>query len=342
MTSWGKREWAARVLATTGVGEVWRRLALVRNRITILAYHRVYDLAEEELFPFDPELVSATPADFRWQMEQVLRVGSPITFARLAEALDAGAELPLHPVIVTFDDGHRDNFTHAFPVLRDLGIPATVFLSTGYVGGTGTFWFDRVANLLYRAPRGRIKVPGIDFEECLGEDVVSRRKAAERLLRALKAVPDTARLTALADLEGTLGASLPPEDAAFSGVLSWEEVREMARGGLEFGSHTVTHPVLTRLESEALAHELSFSRCTIERELGQPVTAIAYPVGGPEAFDERVVSATVQAGYRFGVSYVSGVNAGLPDPYRLKRLHVERYTSRPYFQALLAAPSLFA
>ena len=342
MSRWGKREWAARVLAATGVGDAWRRLAPAGNRITILAYHRVYDVGEEDAFPFDPELVSATLAGFRWQMEQVLRVGSPITFARLAEALDARADLPPRPIIVSFDDGHRDNFTHAFPVLREFGIPATVFLSTGYVGGTGTFWFDRVAQLLYHAPSGRVRVPAVAFEAAVGDDVASRRESAGRLLRLLKAVPDTVRRSALADLEDALGSRPPPGDAALSGALTWDQVREMAQGGVEFGSHTVTHPVLTRLEDGPLTDELVSSRRAIEKEVGQPVTTIAYPVGGREAFDERVVSASARAGYRFGVSYVSGVNAGVPDPYRLRRLHVERYTSRAYFQALLSAPRLFA
>lgn len=342
MTGVGKREWAARLLAATGVGEAWRRLAPVGNRITILAYHRVYDLGEEDGFPFDPELVSATPADFRWQMQHVLRAGSPMTFARLAAVLDARADLPTHPIIVTFDDGHGDNFTRAFPVLRDLGIPATVFLSTGYVGKAGTFWFDRVVQLLYRAPRGKVCVPTVALDEQIGPDVASRRETAGRLLRVLKAVPDAVRLCALRELEDALGGYPPPGDAALSGALTWDQVREMARAGIEFGSHSVTHPVLTRLDDGSLADELALSRRTIEKEVGQAVTAVAYPVGGPEAFDERVVSASVRAGYRFGVSYVSGVNDGVPDPYRLRRLHVERYTSRAYFEALLSVPGLFA
>lgn len=342
MTGLGKREWVARVLAATGVGGAWRRLAPVGSRITILAYHRVYDIGEEDEFPFDPELVSATPADFRWQMERVLRAGSPTTFARLAAAIDGGTDPPPRPIIVTFDDGHRDNFTHAFPVLRDLGIPATVFLSTGYVGTAGTFWFDRVVQLLYRAPRGRVRVRAAAFDEEAGDHVASRRASAARLLRVLKAVPDAVRLCALRELEDALGRYPPPGDDALSGALTWDQVREMARGGIEFGSHAVTHPVLTRLEDGPLANELASSRRTIEKEVGQPVTALAYPVGGTEAFDERVVSSSARAGYRFGVSYVSGVNDGVPDPYRLRRLHVERYTSRAYFEALLSVPRLFA
>lgn len=342
MMGWGKREWVARVLAATGVGEAWRRLDPAGSRLTILAYHRVWDIGPEDTFPFDVELVSATPADFRWQMEQVLRACSPITFARLAESLDDGVDLPPRPIIVTFDDGHRDNYTHAFPVLRELGVPATVFVSTGFIGSAGTFWFDRVVQLLHHAPRGRVEVPAVGFTAFVGDDVAARRESAGRLLRMLKAVPDTVRLSAVTQMEDALGTRTPLADGVLSGALTWDEVREMARGGIEFGSHTVSHPVLTRLEDGPLGDELSRSRRDIEHEVGQSVTALAYPVGGPEAFDERVVSAAIRAGYRFGVSYVSGVNAGLSDPYRLRRLHVERYTSRAYFRGLLAVPRIFA
>lgn len=342
MRTWGKREWAARLLVAAGAAETWGRLAPVQGRLLILAYHRVYGIGDEAVFPFDLELVSASPQDFRWQMEQVLRTCTPVSFAVLAAALDGGVPLPRRPIIVTFDDGYRDNFAHAFPTLKELGIPATVFLSTGYVGKPGTFWFDRAAQLVYRAPVGALSLRSFEFQAQLGEDRSSRRPATERLLRALKKVPDGVRRRALVELEETLGRYAPAQDDALSRALTWDEARTMAHHGIEFGSQAVTHPVLTRLDDGALAEELAASRQTIEAELGQRVIAIAYPDGGLDAFDDRVIAATVRAGYQFGVSYVSGVNEEGFDPYRLKRLHVERYTSRAYFRCLLAAPRLFA
>lgn len=340
--SLGKRELAAQLLARSGAARVLQRLAGGAGLVTILAYHRVFDMGDEAAFPFDPELVSATSADFRWQMEQVLRAGTPITFRRLAEALDGGQELPARPILVTFDDGHRDNFTHALPVLRSLGVPATVFLSTGYVGCPGTFWFDRVAQLLYRAPRGRVEVAAATFMAEL-DGVASRRVAAGRLLAALKGVPDAARRGALAELEAKLAPAAPAGDQALSGAVTWDEARALAAAGVELGSHTVSHPILTQVDDAALERELVDSRGAIERETAQPVTAIAYPVGGEQAFDGRVAAAAARAGYRFGASYVSGVNErALGERFALRRLHVERYTTRAYFASLLALPRLFA
>lgn len=332
---------AARLVAAAGIPHALRALPWRSRHVTILAYHRIYDMGDEATFPFDPELVSATPADFAAQMQWVRRWGTPLTFRRLGEALDSG-RLPRRPVLVTFDDGHLDNYTEAFPILQAAGVPATIFLSTGYVSGRGTFWFDRVAHLLFRAPGGVLRLARGGFEAPLG-DVASRREAAGRLLEKLKRVPDADRLAALADLESQLGRAAPPADARHSAALTWDHVREMAAAGVEFGSHAVSHPVLTMQDDRTLAYELEESKRAIEEHTGTDVTAVAYPVGGPGAFDERVVAAVRAAGYRFGVSYVSGVNPLCTlAPYALKRLHVERYTSAPLFKSVLALPGLFA
>ena len=335
----GKRELLARTLALARLPELCLALNGMSGQLVVLAYHRVCDLGIEDEFPYDPELVSATPEDFSWQMEFVRRHFRVITFARLIASLELGSPLPRRALIITFDDGHRDNHEHAFPVLRRLGLPATIFLSTGYIGGRDTFWFDRVAYLLYHAPRGTLTLRDIAFTADL-QDVRSRRVAAERLLQILKRVRNGERLEILRQLE-RLVPFAPRDDAARSGALDWEQVREMSEAGIEFGSHAVTHPVLTALEDDALDQELRESRHTIEQETGRACDVIAYPVGSG-AFDERVTAAARRRGYKLGVSYTSGTNyVRQIERFSIRRLHVERYTSRQYFQSMLAVPRIF-
>ena len=125
--------------------------------------------------------------------------------------------------------------------------------------------------------------------------------------------------------------------------MGWSQVEEMFRSGIEFGSHGLSHAVLSRLNAADLARELTESRLAIERVTGAPVTAIAYPVGGEDSIDDRVVAAARNAGYRIGFTYVPGSNRADPtDRMRLARQHVERYTGRAYFQGLLAFPSVFS
>lgn len=329
------------MVAGAGLDRMALRLRAGPSRVlTILAYHRIYDMGPEDDFPFDPELVSATVADFRWQMQTLARRCTPIAMGEAVRRMEKGEALPPRAVAVTFDDGHRDNYTHAFPILRETGVPATIFLSTSYIGAPGTFWFDDVAHQLYRAPSGRLELASLSLALELS-DVASRRAATGRVLGAMKEVPDTTRCQALAELEAAAGVR--GHDGR-SATLTWEQAREMHDSGLvELGSHTVSHPILSRLGDAALERELADSRRELRERLGNEAEQLAYPVGGESAYDERTVRTARACGYRLGLTYVSGVNPWpLADAFRLRRLHVERYTTRARFASMLAFPRLFA
>lgn len=337
----GKKERLARLLAATGLTSLGASgAARRRGALPILAYHRVFDPGEEDDFPYDPELVSATPREFEWQMGELARRYRPIHLAEALRVLESGEELAPGSVAVTFDDGHRDNHTHAFPILRKLGVPATIFLSTGYVGGAERFWFDETAYLLHRTSLEMIHLRTFDMKIALGP-VSSRRAAARVLLARMKEVPNESRLMALDELRRVAGVGSPRDER--SAVLSWEQVLQMRDGGVDFGSHTVTHPILSRLGEDALRHELSSSRRELESRLGREVALLAYPVGNQSAYDERSVRIAGECGYRLGLTYVPGVARWPPrDRFALPRLHVERYTTREMFAAMLAFPRVFA
>src|SRR5579872_3996890 len=153
-----KKMLLARCLVTGRVLSPLARIrAACRADIPILAYHRIWDIRDEDGFPFDIELVSACIGEFQWQMEYVRRNFDPITFATLLKILDGEQSAPPKPIIITFDDGFEDNFQNAFPILSALDVPATIFLSTGYIGGERTFWYDRLAQLILRAPECNLK-----------------------------------------------------------------------------------------------------------------------------------------------------------------------------------------
>ena len=340
----GKRQLAARLFSASGITNLWLRLRRPSHQeIMVLAYHRIYDIVDESSFPFDPELISANTEAFAWQMEFVRRHFSPISFGELLEALDHGTPLPPRSLIVTFDDGHLDNYTNAFPILKSLGVPASIFLSTAYVGGQGTFWFDRLVSLIHYAPEGELDVAALSLTLLLGRAVVTRRNAAYELLRRLKRVPNAQRLEVLDQLENQLAHHVPVFAADISGAVTWDQVLEMSRGGIEFGSHAVTHPILSMLDDAQLHFELSESKRMIEQKTGRQAPVLNYPVGGQHSFDQRVIASAKACGYRLGLSYLPGINyLSTLDRFSIKRLHVERYTTRADFEAMLALPGLFA
>ena len=338
----GKKELLALMLYKLRLIPVVSRLALNSKELTVLAYHRIYNLSNEDLFPFDPELVSASVNDFEWQMRYIKKCFYPCSFGEVIECLESGRQIPERAVIVTFDDGHEDNYKNAYPVLASLEIPATIFLSTGYIEKEDIFWFDEVAYRIYRAEPGEYSVPVLDMKISL-KDIVSRRQATDKILLAMKRVKDRIRREALAQIRVDTNVEILKDDRVMSGNLTWAQVGEMANGGIEFGSHTVSHPILTKVGDDQLKSEMQDSRRTIENHIGKEVQVLAYPVGGTDEFDERVINAAREAGYLMGVSYITGVNKSVEkNLYDIKRLHVERYTCRADFQAMIELPGIFA
>lgn len=341
----GKREIAARAAVRSGLLTAVRACRPYWAKdLRVLAYHRVLPRSEQAGFPFDEELVSAWTEEFAWQMSHVARHFDVMTCRDAVEALERDGRLPRRALIVTFDDGFADNYEHAFPILRSCGVPAVVFLATDYIGRATTFWFDWLAYVLMHTDRTQVPAPVAGVELDLSHGARGRREAVKGLLAHLKKVADEERHAILDRLRDWLDVAVSGDDQARSRPLTWEQVAEMAAGGIEFGSHTVTHPVLSRvMDDGALERELRESRDTVERRTGQRVVALAYPVGGRAAIDGRVVRAVERAGYKMALTYEPGVNRVANwDRFRLKRLPVERYVDRDMFRALVEAPEVFA
>lgn len=339
-----KKQLLARALHSIGAPSIARCIRrFCGHEVMVLAYHRVLDILDEGTFLFDPELVSASVADFTWQMNHVRRHYTPISFRFLLDHLDGKQALPSRPILVTFDDGFDDNYHHAFPVLKSLDIPATIFISTGYIGQSRTFWFDWLCYLCNKAAiSGKpVRLAGASFS--LNGDRAQRQKEVADIFVYVKRLPDDALRRALSDLEKVLGIRYPEDGFTQSRPLTWDQVREMNAHGIEFGSHTVTHPILANIGDAQLREELALSRACIEQAISCPVNVLAYPVGYDFAFNSNVMAATREAGYRVGVSYIPGVNDTREmDMFQLRRLHVERYVSRLEFECMLALPRLFS
>ncbi|MEO8152864.1 MAG: polysaccharide deacetylase family protein [Rhizobacter sp.] len=334
----GKKALLAKLMA--GAGLMRGRMTDGPRNLVVLAYHRVLDVANEDDFASDPELVSASISEFRRQIKFVREHWNPISLSAAMAAIDSGKKLPPRSVAITFDDGHFDNHTHAFPVLREFGVPATIFLSTQYIGSNDMFWFERVSALLFRAPAGDLRVADTDTVLQLN-GVASRRSESERLLAVLKRVPDARRKELLQWLETKLGEHAP-RDPAISGALNWDQVREMSQHGIEFGSHTVTHPVLSMQSDEEIRFELDQSRKVIQNETNTPVDLLAYPVGKSYAFNDKVIAIAKECGYRAALAYIDGVNdAALANRFALRRIAVERYIPHSLFMARMTFPRVF-
>ncbi len=302
-----------------------------RRRLTVLAYHRVIDLDSPDFVGFRGN-VSAAPREFETQMEWIAERMNPVSIEQVARSLDGG-RLPDRPVLVTFDDGYRDNLDHALPVLERLAIPATVFLATDHVGSAVPFWWDLVA---WRFATSGVRQASLPL---LGETEWSdSHEIARRWIVAAKQLLETAKVEAVAALSDQLGGTDPA--AAFGSTLvDWAGVRRMSGSGVLFGAHTCSHPILTRIDTDQVVGEVSQSVARIREEVGSPVLGFAYPNGQRGDFDDVAQRAVSSAGVPLAFSLVPGParpSEIRKDPLAIRRVYVHHGDGMERFVAKVA------
>ncbi|HUY83181.1 MAG TPA: polysaccharide deacetylase family protein [Steroidobacteraceae bacterium] len=332
----GRIQLAVEAAERIGIVRALRPLHDRRNAsLTVLAYHRVMPADALETYPFDPELISATPAQFAWQMEYIRRTLNPVSLEQVLAHLDGKAALPPRALAVTFDDGFADTYRYAFPILKRFSIPATIFVTTGNVDSGEPFWFELAAYLIYRVEPHALEVEAGGQRFPSGPTPRERTQSLRALHDILKSVPNAQRLALLSGWARRFAPQIEHGAVGHGVPISWAEVREMAAAGIAFGSHSVSHPNLTQLADAELDWELLESKRTIEEKLQRGASTLAYPIGNRAAFDERVIGAARRAGYRLGVSYLPGANAlATLDRFELHRHGIGLGTSERYFRAL--------
>jgi peptidoglycan/xylan/chitin deacetylase (PgdA/CDA1 family) len=300
----------------------------------ILTYHGILSGDDERYDFLNHNFISE--ATFDRQLRYLQRHYRPIALSELIDCYTRRSRPPERSVAITFDDGFENNYSVAFPLLRRHGIPFTVFLTTGLIGGAkGLLWTERVKRAIYLYPGAslRFELLGSDFT-CELTSAPARAAAARRVLQMLKRQPVLVRDRAIETIEAVCGTpALRPEEKERYAFLDWEQVREMAASGVEFGSHTVHHPILSTLDEGSLEHELVASKRHMTTELGIPCRTFAYPNGSPADFGAREKQALRQAGYEAAFSLNGRLNGPLPDVFELDRINIGRHLDPVTFQA---------
>ena len=295
------------------------------GQLAVLTYHRVDEPDGAPLLY--PGLLSATPAEFEEQMLFVATRYRPISLADLLEVRRGRATLPRRAVLVTFDDAYRDFVEHAWPRLRTLGVPVTLFVATAYPDRPAlAFWWDRLwAAITLARPGAQVETP--EGHTALATEA-DRMGAYRSLRRHLKTLPDS-RLQG--ELERLVGRFEQP--ATVSPVLGWDELRALAGEGVALAPHTRTHPLLDRVPRERVREEIVGSLEDIEREIGTVKPVLAYPSGG---LSDSVVDVVREVGFELAFSTKRGNNRiGRADWLRLRRIHVSRRFGFPALRAQL-------
>jgi len=266
----------------------------------IVGYHRVIDDVRALAGGAIPAMLISVVMLER-QLDWIGRRFRVVSLDELAQRLERGEEAGPPPAAITFDDGYRDVYDHALPLLERKGMPAAVFVTTGLTGTREVQLHDRLYLVLVRAFRTWRSAPH-DLARLLraleipwpGARVVRAARSPLRAMRALFTTLPQAELHRVIDgLEAEVGFDDGAVDA--HRLLSWDMVRDLHRAGIVIGSHTRTHALLTNETAATVREETAGSRRELEARLGVPVRHFAYPDG---RFDPRAVSAVAAAGYR--------------------------------------------
>jgi lipopolysaccharide exporter len=312
---WGER--AARGIELSGLGAILARVPAWRG-VLVLGYHRIGRPGQGV---HDERLWSATEEDFDRQLRFLARHVQVVSGDELPAALE---EPTGRHVALTFDDGYRDNYELAYPLLRAHGLPATFFVATGFLDRPHVAWWDEIA-WMARASRR----PGLE--------------SVQALLDIYQGLPEQGTEAFLDWLAIASGAGRADPLAASTTWMTWDMVREMRRGGMAFGAHTVDHPVLARCPIERQRREIEESATRLHDELGEATTMLSYPIGGHDAFDLRTRACAHEAGITHAFSFYGGHQrpSGL-DRLDIPRAYVSPTLSAPRFRATIELPHVFA
>lgn len=225
------------------------------------------------------------------------------------------------PLVLTFDDGYCDSYTHGFALARELQVPMTVFLIPAYVENGRYFWWLEPERLLHQTQVNDVTIDGHSYHLEQAEERVSLVREIDARLRHATSVAD--REDFLASVREMLAVPFPVSaEEGLIRPLTWAEAREMEESGwISFGGHTMNHPILAYLSSpEEVRREVSECGSVLARQLGHPVRTFAYPVGRSEHIGELALHAVREAGYNWAVTTTNGIANPKDDPYQIRRV----------------------
>ncbi|SRR6266487_911115 len=227
-------------------------------------------------------------------------------------------------LVLTFDDGYVDNYTHGFVLARELQVPLTIFLIPGYIESAEHFWWREGKRLVHRTQVDEVTIEGHTYDlNQPGERKALAQAIDTRLRHATSVAERKAFLASTRKLLAVPASVIPEEEPTLP--LKWVEVREMEESGrVSFGGHTMHHPILAYLtDPTEVQREVEECRTILEQQLGHPVRTFAYPVGQLQHIGDNVLRAVQQAGYDWAFTTVYGYNTSRSDPYLLRRIEVD-------------------
>lgn len=238
---------------------------------------------------------------FRRLLDRISSECELMTVRGLLDRLDDPATPPRPLAALTVDDGYADFHKVALPILVEKGLPATVYVTAGFVDGRCWLWWDALRYLIDAHPPGRASIQLSEREFSFALDGSESRMAAWSDIADHLVTRNADRSLALEQLADSAGLPLPALPPSEYAPMTWEQLRECEAAGVEIGGHTMLHAFLPSLDSDQLRMEIGQARRLLEQHLDRPVTTFAYPNGMPYDWSPAVEEAVRAAGYSAAV-----------------------------------------
>lgn len=278
---------------------------LTRKQPKILMYHR---------FSAQKKGHEVTAATFEQQLQLIKRYFQPMTLAALAQTIKQTGRTPDNAVVITVDDGYRDFYEVAYPLLKHYQVPATFFVTTGFVNQDLWLWPDQVLWIL----RNRTCSTG---SLIVGDKTFDLTKSVKELwwplVLHLLTVENHIRLSAIAELTRCSEVSLPSTAPDEFSAVTWAQLEEMQQQGIEIGGHTLSHPSLGHMPVAEAQVEINGSFDVLRQHLGDRPRTFCYPNGQPADYSEEIKKIVSQSGFLAAVTaYSDQFNVDLPWAWR--------------------------
>lgn len=330
----GKKEILATLIDRFGALTLVTKAAA--QTIIVLGYHRIRDDGGIPEHAFDEHLFGPTQSHLERQLKWLKANFTVLSESDLLTVLSQ-PRFKDRAVVVTFDDGYRDNYTLAYPVLRAHSVPAVFFVCPGLIDRGTLGWWDLIAYLVKQSTRPTIAIDGQNIQ------LIGRKTSVIGMFNArMKRRPHSETADLIPRLAEACAVELPPSEVQCRELMSWNEVREVSGNGVAIASHTHTHRVLATLSKEDQLWELLESKARLEQQVGRPVRTVAYPAGNRSNFTEETKQLALECGYAGGFSYHSGFNMpGHVDLYDIARI-APSDDFDAMFRCTTAIPRMFA
>jgi peptidoglycan/xylan/chitin deacetylase (PgdA/CDA1 family) len=332
-----RRQLAAAVASRFGVLRGLRQARLGRG-LFVLAYHRIGDGVD---CPVDGDLFSVSERGLADQIRLLQRWARIAPLEEVRERYRSPRALDAPLALLTFDDAYRDNYTTAYPLLRSARAAGVFFVATGIIGCRHVPWWDRLAYAVQqsRVAECRLEYPADLRLTGLHSDPRGAILEVQRRYKRDAALDKERFVRALEAATGASALAAPDLGELFAG---WDELKEMADGGMAIQTHTHTHRLLSHLTYGEQYQELEQSRDLLRQRVGSDVSALAYPVGSRAHFNDDTRRALKDLGYELAFSHYGGWNRQTADPYDIRRVRIDPAVTTDLLRASVVLPSVFA